>query len=640
MKERMFFRPLALLFCVSAIRTLGLSATQDDRAQRIYAESSKSVLYLIVRSHDGEILGKATGFVVAGGAIVTNEHVVRRGEVVIDTGTAKIPTTIDRVDAFNDLALLIPSAELAAKPLPIAETSPTPGASVLAIGNPAGLERTISSGIVSAVRVEEGRELLQITAPLSPGSSGGPILNTNGEVVGVAVGILTEGQNLNFAVPASLVWRLLKGEISPSVDVLSLVERVEELQYQRLQRSDWQEIDVQIDHLLESALERVGSDYDLLLKIAELAHMQNGDIAHSAAERAVRIRPAAEAYLALGKELKWKAFFAEDNADKSDLLGRSELALRNALRLSNNKLPTADTYYDLADVLEDLGKYVEADTYFRRALETSKIAGNVALQANSLRGLVRTSNNLQRPQEVNNWFKALVDTGRVTALDWQFQANRLDGLLQYEEAGQSYVQAALVGGSWMNWCEAASSFILVEADDRALLAARECVSEGSGKEKSEPYLAVAHREIASVLSRRGVYQEALSHAREATVLNPRDPFAFHAQTVALLGLRRFQEAINMGNQAIRLSDGKYSWMHFNLGSAYFEIENWEFARQSYEKAAELSPRDSAAAYNVALSLARLGYYRDAAKWFEEVLRRDPNHRDRQEILSRIQLLRR
>jgi tetratricopeptide (TPR) repeat protein len=81
-------------------------------------------------------------------------------------------------------------------------------------------------------------------------------------------------------------------------------------------------------------------------------------------------------------------------------------------------------------------------------------------------------------------------------------------------------------------------------------------------------------------------------------------------------------------------------MHFRLGYAYFEVENWEFSRQSYEKAAELNPLDAAAAFNVALSFARLGYYRDAAKWLEEVLRREPNHRDRQEIVSRIQLLRR
>jgi hypothetical protein len=66
-------------------------------------------------------------------------------------------------------------------------------------GNPEGLEASISIGIVSAVRKERG--LVQIDAPISPGSSGGPVVNQRGEVIGVAESSLIEGQNLNFAVP-------------------------------------------------------------------------------------------------------------------------------------------------------------------------------------------------------------------------------------------------------------------------------------------------------------------------------------------------------------------------------------------------------------------------------------------------------
>ena len=101
--------------------------------------------------------------------------------------------------------------------------------------------------------------------------------------------------------------------------------------------------------------------------------------------------------------------------------------------------------------------------------------------------------------------------------------------------------------------------------------------------------------------------------------------AFYQDTLAdsLYGLRRFQEAINASKQAIRLSDGKYAWMHFTLGNSYFDIENWELARQSYEKASQLDPKDDAATYNVAVCLARLGLFKDAADWYEETLRRNP-----------------
>jgi S1-C subfamily serine protease len=76
---------------------------------------------------------------------------------------------------------------------------------VFAVGNPGGLEGTFSQGIVSSLRDLDGLSLLQITAPISPGSSGGPIVDEKGEVVGVAVATFKGGQNLNFAVPAKYV---------------------------------------------------------------------------------------------------------------------------------------------------------------------------------------------------------------------------------------------------------------------------------------------------------------------------------------------------------------------------------------------------------------------------------------------------
>lgn len=79
-------------------------------------------------------------------------------------------------------------------------------------------------------------------------------------------------------------------------------------------------------------------------------------------------------------------------------------------------------------------------------------------------------------------------------------------------------------------------------------------------------------------------------------------------------------------------------MYFRLGTAYFETENWEFARQSFERAAELAPKDPASAYNVALCLQHLGLYIDAANWYEEVLRRDPDRTNKDELLNKIRVL--
>jgi len=83
------------------------------------------------------------------------------------------------------------------------------GETVYALGNPQGLEGTISVGIVSGVRESGGLRLLQITSPISSGSSGGPLVDTKGRVVGVVAATLREGQNLNFAIPSAHVRRLI-----------------------------------------------------------------------------------------------------------------------------------------------------------------------------------------------------------------------------------------------------------------------------------------------------------------------------------------------------------------------------------------------------------------------------------------------
>jgi serine protease Do len=82
----------------------------------------------------------------------------------------------------------------------------------VAIGNPLSLESTVSNGIVSAIRTveDEGGKFVQITAPISPGSSGGPLFNMAGEVVGITTSHLIGGENLNFAIPINDAKRLLQ----------------------------------------------------------------------------------------------------------------------------------------------------------------------------------------------------------------------------------------------------------------------------------------------------------------------------------------------------------------------------------------------------------------------------------------------
>src|SRR5258708_28613353 len=134
--------------------------------------------------------------------------------------------------------------------------------------------------------------------------------------------------------------------------------------------------------------------------------------------------------------------------------------------------------------------------------------------------------------------------------------------------------------------------------DAALSSGRACIAASEGKKDTDTDLALSHQLIADILNIRGVYPEALSHAKEAIALQSSNGWAYDAMAQALLGLNRPLEAITASQHAIKLTDGKYGLIHFRLGSAYFDTADWHNAEQSFQKAADLNQKDDAAAYNV------------------------------------------
>ena len=180
---------------------------ESKTPRRIAQEASPSVVILFLQDSHGQPTFLGSGFVLRDGLVVTNWHVIEgaaSGYGRIVGGSTKYSLTgAVAVDYAHDLAIVAVDG-LKAPALPIGDSSGVAvGDDVYAIGNPKGLEGTFSQGIVSAVRDQEGRTFLQITSPISPGSSGGPVLNNRGQVIGIAVAIVTGGQNLNLAVPSS-----------------------------------------------------------------------------------------------------------------------------------------------------------------------------------------------------------------------------------------------------------------------------------------------------------------------------------------------------------------------------------------------------------------------------------------------------
>ena len=173
-----------------------------------------SVVIVFAYDDKGEFLKLGSGFFISqNGDIVTNYHVLQgasSAEIKTADGKTYPITYIVAGDEQNDIIRLcvnIPSQYV--YPLLLSKTIPEVGERIIVYGSPLGLEKTVSDGIVSAIREVPGYgKLIQITAPISPGSSGSPVLNMKGEVIGIATFQFIEGQNLNFAIPSERIANL------------------------------------------------------------------------------------------------------------------------------------------------------------------------------------------------------------------------------------------------------------------------------------------------------------------------------------------------------------------------------------------------------------------------------------------------
>ncbi len=183
------------------------------RAREIAQNSFPSVVLLVMQDASGQPVSLGSGFFVRDGMVATNVHVVEgafQGYARIVGQKSKYEIRgIVAIDGLHDLTVLaVPGAN--APSLQLGDTRQAKvGDEVYAIGNPEGLEGTFSQGIVSGIREVGPEKFLQITAPISPGSSGGPVLDAQGKVVGVAVATFKGGQNLNFAIPVPYLTALL-----------------------------------------------------------------------------------------------------------------------------------------------------------------------------------------------------------------------------------------------------------------------------------------------------------------------------------------------------------------------------------------------------------------------------------------------
>lgn len=298
----------------------------------------------------GEKLSRGSGFFVEADRVVTNRHVLEgayRAEIHSSTGTVYPVKGVLAVDAEGDIALLkIDAPANQIKPLPLDKTSPQEGESVVVIGNPLGLEGSVTNGIVSAVRdIPTFGRIIQITAPISSGSSGSPVVNMQGQVIGIATLQITGGQSVNFAIPSERISQLQVAAVMSLGDLVASTgrnKRAKAVQFFRdglsfLSKDDCEKALPYFEKAVDS-----DSNYAEAWAQSGFCNEKLGRHAEAleASKKAVNLRPSAESYFNIGLA----SFYLKQYKDAAE-------AYRQSIKLDPYNAADAHTHSDWFTVI-------------------------------------------------------------------------------------------------------------------------------------------------------------------------------------------------------------------------------------------------------------------------------------------------
>lgn len=346
--------------------------------QSIVQGQGKAVVLIVTYDDSGNALKLGSGFFVkSDGVFITNFHVIEgASSAIVKLIDGRVFDDISLIDFNSEWDIAVLKAKGSGFPTVRLGNSDSvqTGQRIFVIGNPEGLQNTVSDGLISSVRkLETGEYVFQMSAPISGGSSGGPVYNMEGEVIGISTSMLETGQNLNFAIPIKYVHPLV--EKITQKDLATVKKEFDKKtidEYLKKQKTS-KELEPE-----ETISEEASSYYKKAIEKA------TGPEAPAPGAPAPAPEKPAEGFIPLLGTANQEAIELFKKAIKADpyyhaahyVLGLSYLQT-NQLELAEKELITAnsikplfsDGHSDLGEVYYKLGKLSNAISEYKRALE-------------------------------------------------------------------------------------------------------------------------------------------------------------------------------------------------------------------------------------------------------------------------------
>jgi tetratricopeptide (TPR) repeat protein len=499
-------------------------------ADRIFKLNSKAVVMVIAYDEKGNAISQGSGFIVKrDGVVVTNYHVIgMASDIKVKAGNKIFDVEgLIFTDKKNDLAIL----KARAKDLPVVKLGvigeANIGEHVYVIGNPSGLENTISVGLLRGIRkIDEKREILRTTTPVSPGSSGSPVFNKNGKVVGVVTSSpISESRNSSFAISVKLIKDKISSKSVTAIKDSGLEDYINTAIY-------WYSLGVNYD--------KSGMNKEAIRSF----------------KQAIRINPGyVKAHYALGVTYR-----------KSGMYKEAIKAYEQAIRI----IP------DFADAHNNLGvAYVKSGMY-KEAIQACEQAIRIDPD------FAKAHNNLGTAYDKSGMYKEAFDAYKqAIRIDPDFAkahyglgvTYRKSGM--YKEAIKAYEQAIRIDPDY-----AKAHNNLGYAYDKSGMY-KEAIDAYKQAIRIDPDFAEAHYNLGVNYGKSGRYEYAIDAYKQAIRIDP-DYADAHSNLGAAYGnLGKYNEAIRSFKQAIRINPG-YVKAHYNIGCVYLILSDKDSALEQYK----------------------------------------------------------